>query len=167
MKELVLGLGNPILGDDGIGIVVARALGERIGGLDFAVCPTIGLDFLDILAGYDRAYVVDAMCTRGGLRGEVKRISPHGGPGTMHLFNSHGLHFFEVLELAQSLGLETPGACLVFGIEIGDCVRFEETISDELAERLHDIVDEIAAEIEASRGVGSHPGAHCSDMARL
>lgn len=147
VKTLVLGMGNPILGDDGIGIAAARALGDLLPGVDVAVCTTIGLDLMDLFSGYDSVIVVDAMCTRTGTPGEVRQIDPDSGPGTLHLFSSHGLHFFQVMDLGRRLGLEMPTSTRVFGIEIGDMVSFDEALSEGLRGDLGRIVQAIAKEV--------------------
>jgi hydrogenase maturation protease len=67
MKTLVLGLGNPILTDDKVGIHVVRAAAGHCSpanGVTFAEASVGGLRLLDLLAGYDRAVMVDAIQTR-------------------------------------------------------------------------------------------------------
>lgn len=143
MKTLVLGMGNPILGDDGVGLVVARALEGKAADTVVATSTMIGLDLMDIMTGYDRVFVIDAMCTREGEPGEVRKISPERGPGTMHLFTSHGLHFFEIVALARNCGLDMPEIGAVYGIEIGEAVCFDEELSDALRLRLDGIIETI------------------------
>lgn len=147
VKTLILGMGNPILSDDGIGIAVARALDGKIPGAQVEVSAMIGLELLDIMEGYDRIVVIDAMCTRGGRPGEVRKIAPEGGAGTMHLFSSHGVHFFELMELGRNCGLDMPEVAAVYGIEIGECVCFDETLSPGLQAKVTTITDTILAEI--------------------
>lgn len=156
MKTLVLGMGNPILGDDGIGIAVAKALEGKVSGADVAVSAMIGLDLLDLMAGYERVFLVDAMCTKGGDPGEVRKIAPQAGPGTMHLFNSHGLHFFEILEMGRRCGMDVPEVGAVYGIEIGDAICFDENLSTVLQERFELIVETVMKDM-------GMPGVHRSD----
>jgi hydrogenase maturation protease len=54
MKVLILGMGNPILSDDGVGLVIARALEGRIEGARIETSPIIGLGLLDMVTGYER-----------------------------------------------------------------------------------------------------------------
>jgi hydrogenase maturation protease len=150
MKTLVLGMGNPILGDDGIGLIVARALEGQSPGIDVATSTMIGLDLMDIIAGYERLYVIDAMCTRSGEPGEVRKISEEDGPGTMHLFSSHGLHFFEIMELGRRCGLDLPRLVTVYGIEIGDSVTFADEISERLKDSIGTITQNIRNDIASS-----------------
>ncbi len=147
MRTLVLGVGNPILGDDGVGLEVARRLEERLEGVHVELACAIDLDFVDLTEGYDRVVVVDAMCTRGGRPGEVRKILPDQGPGTIHLFSSHGMHIFGILELAGRMGFKTPCRLEVYGVEIGEAVCFEERISPELLARMDAIVEAVADKI--------------------
>jgi hydrogenase maturation protease len=150
VKVLVLGMGNPILSDDGVGIVVAKALEGRVRGVDVAASAMIGFDLLDAMTGYDKVYLIDAMCTRDGTIGEVKKISKEGGAGTMHLFTSHGIHFFELMEMGKRCGLNMPEVGAVYGIEIGDSVCFGSSLTMELQERIAPIMDKILGDIDAA-----------------
>ncbi len=143
MKTLVLGMGNPILSDDGVGLVVARALSERVGDVTVETSPIIGMGLLDLMEGYDRIFVVDAMCTRDGTVGQVVKIAEDGSDGTLHLFSSHGVHFFELMKMGRNCGLAMPEIGGVYGIEIGTSVDFEEGLSD----RLKGLVDGICRTI--------------------
>jgi hydrogenase maturation protease len=150
VKVLVLGMGNPILSDDGVGLVVANALKGRIKGVDVAVSAMIGFELIDIVCGYDQVFVVDAMCTRGGVSGDIRKISALGGEGTLHLFSSHGMNFFELIEMGRSCGLCMPEVGAVYGIEIGDCVTFTEEISDNLRDSIGTITEDIRKDITLS-----------------
>jgi hydrogenase maturation protease len=143
-------MGNPILTDDGVGIVVANALEGKVKGADVATSNMIGLDLLDAITGYDKVYLIDAMCTRDGMVGEVKKISKEGGAGTMHLFTSHGIHFFELMELGKRCGLNMPEIGAVYGIEIGDSVCFGNSLTMELQQKIAPIMDIILGDIGAT-----------------
>jgi hydrogenase maturation protease len=149
-KTLILGMGNPILSDDGVGLVVARALSERVTGITVETSPIIGMGLLDIMEGYDRIFVVDAMCTRDGTIGQVVKITEDGSNGTLHLFSSHGVHFFELMKMGRDCGLPMPEIGGVYGIEIGASVDFEEGISDRLKGMVDCICDTIMEDMARS-----------------
>jgi hydrogenase maturation protease len=72
VKILVLGVGNPILSDDGVGIHVARELKKRKAkGIDVEELAASGLEFLDVVRGYDKVIIIDAIQTKGGKPGEL------------------------------------------------------------------------------------------------
>jgi hydrogenase maturation protease len=155
VKTLILGMGNPILTDDGVGLIIAPKLAERIGDIDVETSPIIGLGLLDQVSGYDRIYVIDAMCTKDGNLGEVSKIREDGKEGTLHLFSSHGVHFFELMKLGKDCGMPMPEIGAVYGIEIGSCVAFGEGLSDQLLEKVDSICGAIITDmIDSGIGVG-------------
>jgi hydrogenase maturation protease len=140
-------MGNPILSDDGVGLVLAEKMRGRIEGVDVASNSMIDLSLLDDIMGYDIVYLIDAMTTRGGVPGELKRIGEEDSAGTLHLFSSHGMNFFELMKLGRSLGYEMPKLGCIYGIEIGDEVEFSESLSPAVEEKLEGIIETICADI--------------------
>ena len=140
-------MGNPILSDDGVGLLAAEKLLDRIPGTDVASSAMIGLSLFDLIIGYDTLFIIDAMTTRDGKLGELKKIGEDDRHGTLHLFSSHGLNIFELMELGVRCGYDMPRLSAVYGIEIGDEVAFGETLSPALNKKLPAIVGEIIADI--------------------
>ncbi len=149
MKILVLCLGNPILSDDGVGLLIGGKLKEMLKGVDVITAPAADLDLLESLEGYERVFLVDALTTRGGRPGEIKRLDK--GQGARHLFSSHGMNFFHILELGRQLGRKMPDVGGIYGIEIGDQISFGEGPSRDLGDMLGDIIERIAEELQAMR----------------
>jgi hydrogenase maturation protease len=150
MKVLILGMGNPILSDDGVGLSVARMLQDNIPEADVAFSSMIGLNLFDLILGYDTMFIIDAMTTRAGEVGELKKISEHDRCGTLHLFSSHGLNIFELMELGSRCGFEMPSLKAVYGIQIGSEIAFGGELSSALSEKLPAIVEEITADVNSS-----------------
>jgi hydrogenase maturation protease len=145
MNSLILGMGNPILSDDGVGLHVARALGGCFAGVDVRTCALIGLGILDILAGYDRVFVIDAIQDGSRLPGTVVKLA--AGEGARHLFSSHGMHFFEILQLGKDAGIAVPEVAGIYGVAISPECPFGEELSPLLARRQAEIVRQIAADM--------------------
>jgi hydrogenase maturation protease len=83
--SVIVGLGNEIAGDDGVGIHVARMLRHRLvetPGVDVVALPWAGLALLDVLRGRDRAAIVD--CLTSGIHdpGTVVRLDEQGAAAT-------------------------------------------------------------------------------------
>ena len=133
-RVLILGLGNPILSDDGVGLLLTKNLEGKIPGVDVASITLAGLELLDILAGYDHVFLIDAATGTGGGPGEMKEISD--GTGALHLFTSHGVNFFEILKIGRDSGLKMPEPAVVFGIEIGNATDFGTSLSPALLSAL-------------------------------
>ena len=147
MKTLILGMGNPILSDDGVGLLAAEKLRERVPGADVASSAMIGLSLFDLIIGYDTLFIIDAMTTRDGKLGELKKIGEDDRRGTLHLFSSHGMNIFDLMELGVRCGYDMPRLSAFYGIEIGDEVAFGETLSPALNEKLPVLVEEIIDDI--------------------
>jgi hydrogenase maturation protease len=130
LKALVLGLGNPILTDDGVGIHVVRALAGRLKrpDVDVAEVSLGGLRLLDSVAGYDRLILVDAIQI-GGRVGQVYRLGPKNLLSSLHSASSHDLGLPAAMELGRRLGMVLPEdeAITILAVEVEDVITFGET----------------------------------------
>lgn len=144
-RILILGLGNPILSDDGIGLLLTKNLEGKIPGVECASITLAGLELLDILVGYDHVFLIDAATGTGGEPGELKEISD--GKGALHLFTSHGANFFDILKLGRDMGLKMPEPAAVLGIEIGNATDFGTALSPALKSALPFLEEAIAERI--------------------
>jgi hydrogenase maturation protease len=117
----VLGLGNDILGDDALGILVARQAEARFGGqVEVVSSSQAGFHVMDQLLGVSRLVVVDCIQTGAAKPGTVYVLDEHAvrpAPGV----SSHSLGIFEVLAVARSLGLPAPAQCVILAVEAADC----------------------------------------------
>ena len=109
-KTLILGLGNPILSDDSVGCRVAMALKDILTepDVDIMEASIAGLDFLDLLAGYDRVIIIDAIQTVKGVPGRIYRLEPETFADTRHAGPPHDVNLSTALELGKKLGLPIP-----------------------------------------------------------
>ncbi len=149
MKTLVLGLGNPILTDDGVGVRVAERVEDAVGQRDVTVMEAslAGLSILDQLAGYDRAIIVDAVQTVGGKAGQVYRLSTDMLDTTQHPASLHDFDVGTALELGGRLGLALPKEMVIFGVEVADVETFGEECTPEVREAIPICVDMIIEEL--------------------
>jgi hydrogenase maturation protease len=78
MKTLVLGIGNSILGDDGVGVHIAKKLSVLISdrNIDVRDVSIDGLNLLELIIGYDRLIVIDAVLAERKDVGEIYRFRP-------------------------------------------------------------------------------------------
>jgi hydrogenase maturation protease len=135
MKTLILGLGNPILRDDGVGLRVAQALRPMLAeahGVEVDENTWGGLRLMERLVGYDRVIVVDAMCT-GAPAGTVRLLTPDEMP-TRRSGSPHDTSLSVALELGRRVGLCVPESAdiTLVGIEALDVVNFGEELSPEV-----------------------------------
>jgi hydrogenase maturation protease len=134
-KTLILGLGNPILSDDGAGCQVAALLKDRLQQpkVEVMEASLAGLDFLDLLTAYDQAVIIDSVQTREGLPGQIYRLDPEALAYTCHAATPHDVNLATALELGKKLGLPLPRQITIFAIEVKDVTSFSETCTPEVA----------------------------------
>jgi len=145
-KTLLLGLGNPVLKDDAVGLRVVRALGERVtrDKVDVQESSFANIDVLDFVDAYDRLIIVDSIKTEGGNPGDLYRLNLEDFRSTLHLSCPHDINLATALELGKRLGLRIPGEIGIYAIEVEDNQTFCETCSPQVEEAIPRIVDEIA-----------------------
>ncbi len=149
MTTLVVGLGNPILTDDAVGVRLARdlrlALGDRPALAWLEECSVGGLNLLDVLQGHDRLVCLDSVKTRDALPGAWHRFTAAALRPTMNLSNVHDTNFATALELGRRLGLRLPpdAEIHIFAVEIVDNLTFSERMTEELEARYPALRDEI------------------------
>ncbi|GAC1396674.1 MAG: hydrogenase maturation protease [Vulcanimicrobiaceae bacterium] len=153
-RILVAGVGNVFFGDDGFGSEVLGALvTERVADVkyeDFGIA-SLHLAF-ELLAGYERAIVVDAV-PRGGLPGTLYLIEPDtilpGGPP-----DAHGMDLRNVFAFVRTLGGTSPP------IEIVGCEPLDLDagigLSAPVAAAVEPAVRLVRERIARARSVPSH-----------
>ncbi len=147
---ILVGLGNPIMSDDGIGLVVSRRVHRRLVGYDLDLACGAGLHVMDSILGYQRAVIIDSMVTGSVPAGSVVRIDPGEGMATRRAGHSHGVGFFEAIEIARACEAPLPEKILVYGIEVKDPFTIGESISEAIMDKLDEIVDFIVGDITDS-----------------
>lgn len=154
-RTIVIGLGNPILTDDAVGVRLARDLHRELGdppGVQWQEeCSVGGLNLLDVLVGFDRAVVLDSIRTRDAAPGAWHRFTAAALRETMNLRNVHDANFATALALGRRAGLRLPpdDEIHVFAVEILDNLTFGERLTDALEARYPGLRAEIAAQARA------------------
>jgi len=136
MKTLVLGMGNTIRKDDGVGVIAVRALRGQIDHPDVDIKETeeAGFGMLDLFQGYDEMIIVDAIKTGQARPGTVHCCGPEVLNRAGVQFSSHQTGLPTVLEMANLLNIESPRRIHVFAVEVRDTDTFGDTLSDEVRE---------------------------------
>jgi hypothetical protein len=87
------------------------------------------------------------MTSPGGNIGELKIITETGGYGSLHLFSSHGLNIFDLMELGRRCGYPVPDLVAVYGVEIGDDVAFGTKLTPMLDGHMDDLEEAIVQDM--------------------
>jgi hydrogenase maturation protease len=118
LRTRVIGVGNPLRGDDAAGLLVARRVRE-LAGAEMEVVELEGepARLLDAWEGAELALVVDAVSS-GGVPGETMRfdVSEEPLPRAATAASTHALGLRDVVELGRALG-RLPARLIIFGIE--------------------------------------------------
>lgn len=162
MKTLVLGLGNPILTDDGVGIHVVRAVQScltsyalrmtpHVSHPDFGEASVGGLRLLEFLSGYERVIIVDAIQTPGGKPGEIHRLHPGDLRASLHAGSTHDLSLTAALALGREMGMALPADedIVIIAVEAEDVLTFGETCTSAVAAAIPRAVEAVLAELSA------------------
>ena len=134
MKTLVVGLGNPILGDDGVGWKVAEEL-QKSGNLPAdvdVICLALGgISLMEALEGYQKAILIDAIQTSQAPIGSVSAFNLEGmsNPFLGHLSSAHDTSLQNALRIGRDLGVQLPAEIIVIAIEAEKVYEFSEELS--------------------------------------
>ncbi len=132
MKKVVLGIGNPIIGDDGVAFHVIEALQENPppGDVTLTANDVSGLAILDLIADYDEAIIIDAIQTVNGVPGEIYRLKVDDFRVTKHTISPHDVDLPTALEIGKILKINLPSRISIIAIEIPDAYEFSTVLSD-------------------------------------
>ncbi len=145
MRTLILGIGNDILTDDGIGPRIVHDLEKSSLRKDVVWSRHTlgGLEALEAMKDFDRIIVIDAIKTHGGIPGEIYRFTADSFRETLHLSNLHDVNFLTAMELGKRLGYKTPDEIHIFAVEIAEDRVFSTSFSAELEPLYPAILEEI------------------------
>jgi len=140
---LVLGLGNDILSDDAIGLRVLDVMEKKFpGAFDFKKCGLGGMDTLELIKGYRRVVMIDAIKTQDGIPGTVYFLTTEDFSKTLHISTFHDISILNALEIGRKLGMEMPERMDIIAVEIVEDMEFSERLSPALERAFTAICDE-------------------------
>ena len=155
MKTLVIGLGNPLVSDDSVGLRVAAELKSRLANRpDVDVDEDFwgGLRLMERMAGYGRAIVIDAIIT-GAEPGTIHRLTPDAIP-TQRSASAHDVNLSTALAFGRQAGLELPEneRILLIGIEAENVLDFGETCTPAVEAAVPRAVEQVLQALDAAPG---------------
>ena len=148
---MVIGVGNALRGDDGVGLEVARRVRERT---DVAVreLEGEGVGLLDAWADARAVLLIDGVRS-GAAPGTLHRVDATDHPLPAELRGStstHALGVAEAIELARALG-RLPDRLVVYGVE---GARFDTGagLSPQVAAAVDGVADAVLREARGLAG---------------
>lgn len=157
IRTLIIGLGNPILTDDGVGVLVAREIEKRI---DLSAHPELtvteasvgGLRLMETVLDYQRVVLIDAYYLNpdSTVPGTIHRlelddlrtVSP-----TQHSTSAHDTSLVTALDAARKMGYRVPEEFIIFAIEVENILEFGEVPTPAVAQAIPEVVDLIIKEL--------------------
>lgn len=130
MKTLILGLGNPILTDDGVGVLVAESVRSRLPAdseVDVAEVSVGGLTLMESMLGYERVILIDAILARAHKPGDIKRMTLaelRTLTQTQHASSPHDVNLVTAFEMGQKMGVHLPENVIIFAIGVENVSDF-------------------------------------------
>lgn len=153
MKTLLLGLGSSIMKDDGIGVYLAKRLKQEFENVEATELNTTGLGLIEVVRGYERVFIIDAIKTKNGKIGEFYKLSLKDLEISAHLPSSHTLGLPITFAMGRKLlPKEMPKEVVIFAIEVEDVASVSEEFSESLQKKLPHIVATLKDEIANSIG---------------
>jgi len=152
MKTLVLGVGNELYGDDGVGIYVVRKLKEELaaeknhlsgaGEVIFEECSLTGIAILDIIIGYDKLVIIDTIKKANPISGRIHSLEEHNlrnipGP------SPHYVSIPQTLAIGRKLGLRVPSKIKIVAVEAKNIYNLGEGLSQEMKKALPKIISQV------------------------
>ena len=138
MKTLIVGLGNPVLGDDGVGWKVAEKICQQLPADTPVVVDYLslgGISLMEHLIGYDRAVLIDAFASDEDLGSiHVMKLNDMPNYSAFHVASAHDTSLQNALEMGRSLGAFLPEEITVIGIATKRIYDFSEELSPPVAE---------------------------------
>ncbi len=155
-KIIVIGLGNPILTDDGVGVKVAyeveKALGDKIPeNVTITEASVGGLRLMELLEGYDRVILIDALltdndCPPGTIHlmslEDLQNISH-----TQHSASAHDTSLVTALEAGVEIGLHLPKEFSIYAVDVENILDFSNDPTPGVAAAIPKVTEMVLAEL--------------------
>jgi hydrogenase maturation protease len=140
---VVLGLGNVLMRDEGIGIYVLERLQKtaaKFPNAEFIDAGTGGMNVLHLIANRKKAVIVDC-AMMGQLPGTICRFTPDDVKSVKQVshFSLHDIDILKVLELSKQLD-ECPPEVIIFGIEPAK-IEQGDALSPDIAARIDEYAE--------------------------
>lgn len=148
MRTKVIGLGNPILMDDGVGIYAVRLVKQWLppkADVAIAELAVGGLDLMEAMIGYDRVILVDAIWQPGQPTGTILQFTAEALPETMNSASAHDIDLPGALAAGRRMGVPLPVDAAIDIVAV--CASEVLTFGDRPTPPVWAAVPEVAARV--------------------
>ena len=147
-KITILGLGNILLKDEGVGVWIAEEIAKRSlpENVDIIDGGTAGIDILSSMKNVDKLIIIDAL--QGDEKpGTVYRLHPKDLPVPSDSYLSvHQMNIVEGLNIAQKTG-NAPQEAVIIGVEPED-IDWGLGVTSKIQQKFPEIIDIVLEEVK-------------------
>jgi hydrogenase maturation protease len=154
----IIGLGNSLLTDDGVGIYAAREIArflaetESTNAVDIVESEVGGFALMELMVGWNRVILLDSIQFDRLAPGTVVRLDPDNLCTSLRIRSVHDIDLPTALELGRKLGLTMPSQLTIYGIQAQDALTFGEKLTEAvdkgMAQAISLVLKELAADCE-------------------
>jgi len=156
LDTIIVGLGNPILGDDGIGWRIAEEVNYKLknlpdninwlpfqNGIDVVCISSGGLSLMEQLIGYRNAVIIDAIDNHQHPVGFVScfPLEEIEEPFTGHTSAIHDTSLKTAIALGKTLGAKLPDNIMIVAVQASIEYIFSERLSEAVEEAIDSAIE--------------------------
>jgi len=147
-KPLIVGLGNELLGDDGVGIAAARRLrADNTICADIIDCNLSGIALLDVLAGYGKVIFIDAVRTKKHALGDLVELNVNDFRSIPSV-SPHHTGLPELIDISRKLEIEFPDDIKIIAVEIEECYMVGAALSEPVEKAIEALREKVKLYLE-------------------
>lgn len=140
-NTLLLGIGNDILGDDAVGLLAVRELKQEFEQyVSVGEAMMGGLKLVEVLEGYERVLILDAIMTGKNPPGTILEITKEEFNKTVAIA-PHFVSLPEAIEFAKKIGMRFPEVIRILTMEIADPYLLTEEITPPIKNALPEFIE--------------------------
>ncbi len=151
-RTVVLGLGNPIVSDDAVGLHVVRRLVSLLSDsipewVEIKTSQRAGFELIDLLAGAERAIIVDCLELPDPVPGRVRTLTLSDVSGSVRLVGVHEVTVATAFEFARMADIPMPSSVLIYAVEGQDMRTISESMTPSVAAVVEPLAIQIAGKL--------------------
>lgn len=151
-KTLIVGLGNELMGDDGVGIVAARRLrADSTVCADIIDCNLSGVSLIDVLSGYNKVVFIDALRTKEHSIGDLVELDL-ADFRSIPSVSPHHTGLPELVDISRKLGIDFPDEIRIIGVEIEDRHELGMNLSEPIEKAMEGLLVKIKSYLQSWKG---------------
>ncbi len=146
---LVVGIGNPLLRDDRVGIQVVETLNNQQVPVETTILYTVGFELIDKILGYEKVIIIDA-AKFGKLPGTILELRLEDIFTTHALINSHAITLGTTLKTGYLIfPEEMPKELKIILVEAEDTTHFGKECSPSVKQAIEKVVEKIKEDLRS------------------